>query len=175
MNLADFCASNSLIELMRIGRLPLPQESNSPYVARDARSQEIVDLEPWRRPQASTHLSETTTPAPAPDLALPAAGTWDPSPYAGESAQGSFSGNAGGGMAQAGNTVDDFLRTLDDLSARGAPPNMGPIPYEWPVNTGDEGGIPNYGFQWEEWGSLFANAFGIERPASDGSGGGGGQ
>lgn len=169
MDLADFRVSNSLIELMRIGRLPLPQEYNSPYIARGARSEETVAPEPWRRPEAGP--SQTTTPAP--DLTLPVPKTWNPSSYAGESVQGSFSGNTGGGMAQAGNTVDDFLRILDDLSARGAPPSMGPIPYEWPVNTGDEGGIPNYLFQWEEWGSLFANAFGVERPASDGPGGGG--
>lgn len=161
---------------MHIGGLPIPKESDSPY-KRNVDFQEAYSSGEWLAPRVQPDPGSTDHPPFDPHTLPmePAIGPapWDTSSY---STNTFDSGVGNPPLPQSGGTVADLLRTLEDLSARGATvpaSQTGPAPHDWSAGAGEEGGMPNFGFQWEEWGNLFVSAFGVG--GADEGGGGNGQ
>lgn len=141
---------------MRVGGLPVPKESDSPYVLRHSQtaSESVpsgsgVDAGPSSLGSRDTH--SVMSP-----FALPNADAWDPSQS----------------ISSASETDTDFIRTLGDFSSGNAAPLPGAGAFDW---SGDGVVVPEMGFQWEEWGGLFASAFGLEEFNNDGHSGGSGR
>lgn len=170
--LSDGHISDALVQLIGIGGLPVPKASNSPY-RRDA-SPHTSNEDFWAapelsapRPTTASRAFETTGLASQPAQSL---GSWNPSVVAGPPTQDFFGGSTEN-VPRPANTVDDFLRTLEGLSAYrtpAAPSVPGDPTYNWSPPMREEGGVGNLGFQWEEWSSMFASAFGVEGPDSPG-------